>query len=252
MLPSGEFKCTIILTTSLVVSSARHKALYGLLFFIGCFMEPKLRTCVYIDGFNLYYGLLKNTPYKWLDLKKLFNTLLSKHNEIISIKYYTARISSRDNDIDAPNRQKAYLSALEKYSPEIEIYYGHYLSHNVKAKVYQPPRGCPEFVKVIKTEEKGSDVNMALHILNDAWLNKYDCAVLVSNDSDISEALKLVKTERNKTIGIIPPINNKHRRPSRELMKYQDFTKQIRTSALAQSQLPSPIPGTTIFKPSSW
>ena len=51
----------------------------------------------------------------------------------------------------------------------------------------------PEFTQVYKTEEKGSDVNLALHVLNDAWLDQYDCAVIVSNDSDLAESLRLVK-----------------------------------------------------------
>jgi len=34
-----------------------------------------LRTRVYIDGYNLYYGCLKNSPHKWLDVR----ALLAKH-----------------------------------------------------------------------------------------------------------------------------------------------------------------------------
>lgn len=75
--------------------------------------------------------------------------------------------------------------------------------------------------------------------------------MLVSNDSDIAEALKLVKAERNKTIGLILP-DFLQRRPSRELMKYADFIKHTRESVLANSLLPNQIPGTNIFKPASW
>jgi uncharacterized LabA/DUF88 family protein len=89
---------------------------------------------------------------------------------------------------------------------------------------------------------------LALHILNDAWHDRYDCAVLVSNDSDIAEALKFVKNEHKKKIGLIIP---GHRHPSRVLMKYNDFMKEIRHAVLADSQLPNPIPGTNIHKPAS-
>ena len=123
----------------------------------------KKRTIVYVDGFNLYYGCLKKTSYKWLDLKALFSNLLDTSNEIVKIKYYTAYISSRNND-DSHLRQKYYLQALEKYIPEIEIHYGHYLTHIIRAKVANPP---PSFIDVFKTEEKGSDVNLALHLLKD-------------------------------------------------------------------------------------
>ena len=54
-----------------------------------------MRTYIYIDGFNLYYGALKGTPYKWLDVKALFGAILRPDNEILKIKYYTARVSAR-------------------------------------------------------------------------------------------------------------------------------------------------------------
>jgi len=106
-----------------------------------------------------------------------------------------------------------------------------------------------KFVNVIKTEEKGSDVNIAVHLLNDAWLDHYDCAVIVSNDSDLAESLRLVKEQHKKKIGLITP-GKTH--PSRELLKYADFTKRIRKGVLGASQLPDRIPGTTIHKPKVW
>lgn len=209
----------------------------------------KKRTIIYIDGFNLYYGCLKNSPYKWLDLKSLFTNLLDSSHEIVKIKYYTAHISSRSGNNDSMLRQKYYLQAIKKYIPELEIYYSHYLTHQISAKVVNPP---PDFIKVYKTEEKGSDVNLALHILNDAWLNEYDCAVVVSNDSDLAESLRLVKSQNNKTIGLIFPNTDTKRRPSRELSKYANFIKHIRTKVLSNSLLPENIPGSSIHKPKDW
>jgi uncharacterized LabA/DUF88 family protein len=111
------------------------------------------------------------------------------------------------------------------------------------------PERNKRFVRIIKTEEKGSDVNLAIHVLNDAWLDLYDCAVIVSNDSDLAESLRLVKEQHNKVIGLITPGKG---HPSRELLRYADFTKRIRKGVLAISQLPDPIPGTTIYKPKVW
>ncbi len=209
----------------------------------------KPRTIVYIDGFNLYFGALKNTPHKWLDLEKLFQKLLGEKNQITQIKYFTARISARTNNPESPDRQDAYLNAIEKHCPLVKIYYGHFLTNKTKVKVDNPPKGCPPYVTAIDTKEKGSDVNLALHILNDAWHNRYDCAVLVSNDSDIAGALQLVKEEHNKKIGLIIP---EHRRPSNSLMLHKDFMKVIRSSVLADSQLPDHIPGTNLHKPKKW
>jgi uncharacterized LabA/DUF88 family protein len=206
-----------------------------------------MRTYVYIDGFNFYYRAVKDTPYKWLDFNTLFQHLLSPKNQIISIKYFTALVSGKF-DPDQPIRQKTYLRAIQKYIPQLSVYYGHFLSHEIFAPLAKP-EGKKRFVRIIKTEEKGSDVNLAIHVLNDAWLDLYDCAVIVSNDSDLAESLRLVKEQHNKVIGLITPGKG---HPSRELLKYADFTKRIRKGVLSISQLPNPIPGTTIYKPKVW
>ncbi|HLB56573.1 MAG TPA: NYN domain-containing protein [Coxiellaceae bacterium] len=207
------------------------------------------RTIIYVDGFNLYYGCLKKTPYRWLDLKSLFEKLLDSSHQICKIKYFTALVSTRTNDEQSRLHQRYYLSAIETFISEIEIHYGHYLTHEVKAKVANPP---PEFINILKTEEKGSDVNLAAHLLNDAWLNNYDCAVLVSNDSDLAEPMKLVKMHHKKNLGLIFPNINSKRKPSRQLCTHADFIKPIRHTVLANSQLPSKIPNSIITKPLNW
>ncbi len=207
-----------------------------------------MRTIIYIDGFNFYYRAVKKTPYKWIDFKSLFEKLLFSNNEIIQIKYFTALVSGRINP-QKPVKQQTYLRALQSFIPEIKIYYGHFLSHEAIVPLAQPINN-QRTVKIIKTEEKGSDVNIAVHLLNDAWLNNYDCAIIVSNDSDLAESMKLVKEyHKNKTLGLIMPGKG---HPSKELMKHADFIKRIRTGILASSQLPNPIPGTNISKPTDW
>lgn len=205
------------------------------------------RTYIYIDGFNLYYRGLKNTPYKWLDLKALCQKILDKTHKIEGIKYFTALVSGKI-DTQKPIKQQTYIRALEKHIPEISVYYGHFLSNSVWA-VLAKPTEKQKFVKIIKTEEKGSDVNLAVHLLNDAWLDKYDCAVLISNDSDLAESMNLVRQQHKKKIGLILPPQC---HPSKTLMKFADFVKGIRKNALSSSLLPNPIPGTNIHKPESW
>ncbi|MBL7132398.1 MAG: NYN domain-containing protein [Candidatus Omnitrophica bacterium] len=205
------------------------------------------RTHIYVDGFNLYYCAIRNTPYRWLDLKALFQKLLAKDHTIDSIKYFTAIVSGV-KDPQKPTRQQTYIRALEKFIPEISVYYGQFLSHIRKAPLAYPTKQ-KKFEYVIETEEKGSDVNLAVQLLNDGWLNKYDCAVIVSNDSDLAEALKIVKVQHKKLIGLILPTNCF---PSQELIKFADFVKRIRKNVLAISQLPNPIPGTNIHKPNIW
>ena len=142
--------------------------------------KSKLRTIVYIDGFNFYYGQLKDSRHKWLDLTKLFKTVLGEENELVKVKYFTARVQPTERDPQVNIRQDTYFRALEVYCPEVETHFGHFLRHKVFAENANPP---PNKIEIFKTEEKGSDVNLALHVLNDAWANAYDCAVIVSNDS---------------------------------------------------------------------
>ena len=106
------------------------------------------------------------------------------------------------------------------------------------------------YVKVIKTEEKKTDVNIATHMLNDAYQNRYDMAVLVSNDSDLSEPLKIITTALNKKVGILCP----HKRRSVELSKYTTFFKSIRKGSLPKCQFPEQITSSfgNIFKPDLW
>ncbi|MCZ7602393.1 MAG: NYN domain-containing protein [Melioribacteraceae bacterium] len=207
-----------------------------------------MRTIIYIDGFNFYYGAVKNTPYKWLDFKSLFQKLLASHNQIVQIKYFTALVSGKYNS-QKPIKQQTFLRALKEYIPEIEIYYGHFLTHEVYVPLAKPEND-KRTVKIIKTEEKGSDVNISVHLLNDAWLNNYDCAVVVSNDSDLAESMKLVKVHHpDKTLGLVMPGKG---HPSKELMQHADFVKRVRTGVLKSSQLPHQIPKTSIVKPKDW
>ena len=207
-----------------------------------------MRTFVYVDGFNLYYGALRGTPWKWLDLTALFAKVLQPHYDILKVKYFTARVSGTPADQSKPQRQDVYLRALLHYRAEVEVYYGHFLTHRVRAPLARPV-GNQRTAEIVRTEEKGSDVNLAVHLLNDGWLKAYDCAVVVSNDSDIAEAMRLVKEHRRKRIGLVTP---GARRASHQLTAHADFTRHIRPGAIRSSQLPNPIPGTNIRKPVGW
>jgi uncharacterized LabA/DUF88 family protein len=210
-----------------------------------------MRTFVYIDGFNLYYGALKDTPYKWLDPKALFKQILRPQNHILAIKYYIARVSARPDDPGAPARQDVYLRALEAHISELTITEGHFIQKAVSMPLAKPT-WRQKYARVIKTEEKGSDVNLAVHLVHDGWRNKYDCAVVCSNDGDLSEALRIVKRELHKAVVLVVPGDPSIRTPSVALKRWASKTIQISKEILALSQLPNPIPGTTINKPVAW
>ena len=203
-----------------------------------------MKTLVYIDGFNLYYGCLKNTPYKWFNVKTLVTKLLSSQHSISKIKYFTARVSSKPEQPDLPKQQALYFRALKTIS-NLNIFEGHFLMNMSRLPIIPDDtvNTWRSFVSlqqletafVLKVEEKGSDVNLASHLLMDAFKDKFDCAVVLSNNSDLFIPMEMVKKEFKKKIGLIAP--NKH--PSRHLMKVANFVKPIRSKNLLKaSQFP--------------
>jgi hypothetical protein len=208
-----------------------------------------MKTIVYVDGFNLYYGAVKGTPYKWLDILKLCQLLLPK-NQIVKIKYFTALVKARPSDPDQPNRQLLFFRALRTL-PNLEIIFGHFLEHPVRMPLANPKPKGPKTVLVIKTEEKGSDVNLAAHMLRDGYNGLFEIAVIISNDSDLVEPIKIVRQELKFPVGVLNPILDY---PSHELQKVATFVKPIRKGVLSVSQFPPQLMDAAgVFsKPPSW
>lgn len=258
-----------------------------------------MKTLVYIDGFNLYYGAVKGTPFKWLNLVELSRQVLPAGRNVSKVKYFTARVSGAA-DPGAPGRQQVYLGALRTL-PEIEIHFGRFLAKSIwrplinlpiageeihlpqavtlpvgdhpvagtPAKVLpigrypnkskqsgrrrkrKIPRPLPNVVlaEVHTMEEKGSDVNLASHLLNDAWKGVFDEAVVISNDTDLIEPIRMVTVERGKTVHVVCP---GRWQAAPQLAAVATHVRHIRRPMLLAAQLPNPIPGTTIRKPSGW
>lgn len=103
---------------------------------------------------------------------------------------------------------------------------------------------------MIKTEEKGSDVNLASHLVRDAFEDRFDVAVLITNDSDLLEPLRIVTTELGKQVGILNP----QRHPAFVLAKAATFFKKVRSGVLGASQLPDELADAdgTFRKPTGW
>ena len=227
-----------------------------------------MKTNVYIDGFNLYYGLLKRSSFKWLDLQRLYEAVLAK-NEINRILYFTAKLDARAHNPDQPTRQMTYLRAL-KTLPKVEVYFGSFLSSVVRQPLVKidpetggwlrgsdgrpilktDPSGRVLSAFVLKTEEKGSDVNLAAHLLKDAHTRDCECAVVISNDSDLITPIRLAKQECGLKIGLIPP----RKKGSHELKRLADFVVDARLHYLEAAQFPKSFPDEhgTIHKPPEW
>jgi len=107
-----------------------------------------------------------------------------------------------------------------------------------------------EYTNVLKTEEKGSDVNIASHLLMDAHLGRFDQAIIISNDSDLLTPIRFVRAEFKKRVGILNP----HKRPSQVLLRESDFLRPIRQGALKASQLPERMSDAngTFTRPVRW
>lgn len=207
-----------------------------------------MATTVYIDGFNLYYGALRGTPYKWLDLEALCRRLLPK-DDINRIRYFTARITARPDDPQQAQRQETYLRALRTL-PLVSIHYGHFLTHVVRMPLANPPRSGPRTAEVIRTEEKGSDVNLASHLLLDAFQRTCDTGVVLSNDSDLRVPIRIAEQELGLRVGIVNP----HPPQYRSRVLRGTFFKQLRKGALAACQLPHRLEDAhgEIRKPAGW
>lgn len=207
-----------------------------------------MRTNVYVDGFNLYYGCLKETPYRWLDLRRLCERLLPSH-QIHRIRYFTAKVSARPQDPGQPVRQETYLRAIQTL-PEVTVHFGHYLCRPTRLPLESPSPGGPTTVSVMKSDEKGTDVNIATYLLFDGFEKDYEQAVVISNDSDLQTPIELVRTKLHLPVGVVFP-TSRGRHPSQVLRKTATFVREIREKLLRESQFPAVVDG-SIHKPVGW
>ena len=196
----------------------------------------KPRANIYVDGFNLYRRALVGTPYKWLDLERMAS-LLFHDFEIQQVRYFTALLRHVPHDPAAPQRQQIYLRALRS-NPKISIHLGEFRS-DVRLMPVHPWQydefGRPVTVRVRKTEEKGSDVNLATHLVADALRSSADVYVVVSNDSDLVGPIRYLTHEIGVVVGLMMPSATL----SKALFKTQPaIIRQIRTGVLAAAQLP--------------
>lgn len=237
--------------------------------------KKPLRTRVYIDGYNLYYGCLKNTNYKWLDMQVLFeqhilpSILVKKdgqpaHIDLLpqSIKFFTAKILDKAAKADdsVACQAKYHVALKKKYDGKIDIIEGYYSLIEAKAKIVDVddpktwPKKCQE-ITVWKLEEKQSDVNLALQAYHDAITGEVDHVVIVTNDTDIAPALKLIREHTEVIIGLVIPTKDHERIPNADLAKYSHWVRShITKNELASSQLPRVIQGgrKPTSKPESW
>ena len=207
-------------------------------------------TNLYIDGFNLYYRALKDSPFRWLDLRRLGETLFPQ-DTINRVCYFTARLQARPDNPNQPRRQLVYLRALGTI-PDLDIYYGSFRSGVKRRPLAEPVPGLPTHVLIRDSEEKGTDVNLATRLLVDGFNRDYEQAVVVSNDSDFAGAMRYVRDSLGHRVTLVNP--DPRRTSHRELVTAATYVRRLWKIHLRRSQLPETLMDEVgvITKPSGW
>ncbi|MCY3914066.1 MAG: NYN domain-containing protein [Chloroflexi bacterium] len=207
-------------------------------------------TNLYIDGFNLYYRALKDTPFRWLDLRQLAETLFPR-DSINRVCYFTARLDVRPGNPGQAQRQLIYLRALATL-PGFDAYYGVFRSGVKRRPLVEPVVGLPSHVLVRDSEEKGSDVNLATRLLVDGFNAEYEQAVVISNDADFSGAIRYVRDDLGLRVTLVNP-DSKSASP-RELANAATYVRRLWKSHLRRSQFPDTLRDEVgiITKPAGW
>ncbi len=206
---------------------------------------PKKRVAVYVDGFNLFYGIRAKgwRRYYWLNLRTFAENLLRTHHRFQLVRYFTARVFPDTNDPGKEARQTAYLEALATL-PDLLIHYGYFLPKELK---------CFNCGSVRHTyEEKMTDVNISVALLNDAQDDLFDTAMIVSADSDLVEPVRTVLSRypNKRVIVAFPP-----QRSSFNLGQVASAHFFIGQDKLRRSQLPDRVTrsdGFVLTRPPSW
>lgn len=226
-----------------------------------------METIVYVDGYNLFYGRLRNTHFKWLDLFQLTQKIIQIQNpesRLSKVKFFTAPVKANfaSHGQKSPQAQDRYHRALETiYGESIEIIFGYHTVEKGTPPRYKKPINKNDRVDIWKFEEKQSDVNLSLHMYRDAVNDICEQQVLVSNDSDLEFGLKLIKQDfPHIDLGLIIPRNKPEsgkntRPPSQSLSQHVNWTRNhILSEECETSQLPNIIPTRKkpIIKPDYW
>lgn len=230
-----------------------------------------LRTRVYVDGYNLYYGCLRKTPYKWLDIRALAERILASvlvnvEGESakflltpLAVKYFTAAILKNfaRSDDSVPS-QAAYHQALRGHlGSALELIEGYYSAEPARAHRWVKGQAArdSELVDIWKLVEKQSDVALALHAYGDALRGEVDHVVFVTNDTDVVPCLDLIRAHTSARIGLIIPTRASERPANTDLSRRADWVRMhVLEDELAGCQLPAMVKldGRAVHKPLSW
>ena len=230
---------------------------------------------VYVDGLNFYSAVRNRPETKWVDFRALADRLVPRAGSVSNVKYFTSQISAKaSEDSDAPRRQRVLIRAVRATGVEVlegkfkvpddwraissrgnwedrlrpplpaevlDDYGDHFATHDSR----------PWKARVELPQEKFTDVAIASHLLRDFYRGACDCAIVVSNDSDLRPAIELA-VEDGHHVGVFSPMGT----VSRDLARVASWAKPVRVDLLTQCQMPDEVqvPGSsrTLNRPAAW
>lgn len=207
-----------------------------------CIRVQMDRVIAYVDGYNLYFGIRSKgwRDLYWLNIQRLIEQILKPNQQLMRVKYFTARVS---DPIDKKQRQATYLEALGTL-PDFDIVYGKYQS--------QPTRCHFCGTRSRRHSEKMTDVNIAVELLGDSYRDAFDTAILISGDSDLTPPIRALRQffPNKRVVSIFPP--NRH---SKELKQTAHAFYAISRTAFENAVFPDVVlrqDGFPLKRPASW
>jgi NYN domain len=212
------------------------------------------RTIVYVDGFNFYYAAFRGkraraARLKWLDITQFSRLLLPDH-DVGLVRYFTAAVKPVQWDPSQHLRQGAYLRALASL-PEVSVHKGSFARWKVRRPLVDAPPEGPATALVWDTKEKGSDVNLATYLLLDAFERSYETAIVISDDSDLLEPVRVVRERLDRRVGVVRVRTDR----GSVFRGKVDLLIEARAWHFEQAQLPEEVKlstGGIVSRPAAW
>jgi len=214
-----------------------------------------MRIIAYVDGFSVYYACFRgptkaiNSTFKWLDFQSVFRTMYPD-DEIVLVRIYTAIAPNPPDDPSQAQRHDTYVRALRTLA-DVEVFVGRFQKAKRESVLVRPPNGVSPNQTVFVYQEKQSDVSLASHLMLDAFQDRFDRAVIFTNDSDFLMPIKLVRDHFGREVIVLSPDRTTNRQLANVATAAHVFDRQL----LAKCQLPDELQddeGRTIRKPVRW
>ncbi|BBP56683.1 NYN domain-containing protein [Pseudomonas sp. St316] len=229
-----------------------------------------MRTAFFVDGYNVFYGLLADTPYKWLNLAQLLAHIARVENpqsSLASVDYFTSSVKPElaTRGILSKEAQDSYVRALK--ASKVAVHYGrHQLERANAPRFISRSVGASrqDTVAIWKLEEKETDVHIAISMYRMASRQetlpveeRIEQLVLVSGDTDMAPALRAIREDfPHLKVGVVLPYQTGSKRLAPgSLKEHAHWMRRVVTCEELQShQFPHRVPThkAPAIKPDYW